>query len=540
MFYACSDTLRGHDDTDPVLAVSGVSKRFGATWANRDISLAAYRGEVHAVVGENGAGKSTLMAIIYGHMQPDSGSIRIDGQEVRFHHPRDAIGSGIGMIHQQLLVFPQLNVLQNIVMGREPRRWGWVSAERAQAAIEPLLEKFGFDLPLDYPAGRLSHAHRQQLELLKLLYREARILILDEPTSLLSNPETERLLILLRHLKDAGKTLFFVSHRLVEVLAVADRITVLRRGRRILSATRREIDHHALVAAIMGESRSRSAGSPHAPRTTHSGTVDDRVSAADARTPVLRLIDVSSPTDALEAGLEKCSFELGIGEILGMGAIVGNGLRSLAAVIAGSRPIATGDIELDGTEVSGLDIARRIAKGVLWLPADPEQEATLPSLPLWENFLLGHQRKVGFSNRGILRRGRIRAWVREGLDRLQVNYGDLDEPLSSLSGGNRQRVILSRLFKGAPKVLVLEQPTRGLDIKARHECYSWLRQLSDSGTACLLCSYDIDELMEACDRIGILYRGRLMGLVGVRQARRGQLSRWLLGRSAGEVERVHR
>jgi len=524
----------------PLIFLDGISKRFGSLWANRDISLTIFEGEIHAVVGENGAGKSTLMKMLYGHLQPDGGKILLHGQPVVFRHPREAMRAGIGMVHQQLLIFPQLSALENVITGAEDARWGWIDRKKVREKLLRLCRLFEFDLPLDAPAGELPFAHRQQIELLRVLYRDAKILILDEPTSLLALPEISQLLELLKSLREGGHTIVFISHRLREVFAVADSISILRRGQCTgtgkASATTME---EVAKAIVFGEKMSDvDADESGEMKVEVKGGIETRWSPESAvlgagdqpvAPPLLRMEAVSAPPSEHEVGIEGFSLQIRQGEILGIGGVVGNGQRALARALAGIMPVEQGHILFGGTRITHFSVQQRVRMGIHLLPANATEEMLLPSLSIWQNMLLGRHRDTMFQYGGWLRKRRIIRWVEEQLQVNEVKYGNVADALHTLSGGNQQKVALARAMAGSPGLVILEQPARGLDIGAQERLRGKVRSLNAHGVTFVLLSYDLDELLSLSHRIGVLYRGRLMGLVERNEAYPEQLGRWMLG-----------
>jgi general nucleoside transport system ATP-binding protein len=543
----------GSTKSAPLIAFAGVSKRFGATWANREVFLEIFAGEIHALVGENGAGKSTLMKLIFGHLRPDQGKILLRGKPVSYRHPRAAMRAGIGMVHQQLLIFPQLTVLENILVGAEAGSYGWLNLAQGKRRVLELCRSFGFDVPLDPPAREISYAHRQQIEILRMLHRGAEILLLDEPTSLLAPPEVERLLMLLTNLRNQGCTVVFVSHRLEEVFAVADRISVLADGQLLetVAAVRSSIAR--VAQRIVGAQSCRSGGargeergvsarqpasageSPEATSVQASCGQSSRPGAPPTGAPPLLVLEglTTEPSDQ-ETALEHFSLD-GVypGEILGIGGIVGNGQGTLARVLAGFSPLKSGHIYFKGEEITDLSAEQRMELGFRWLPANPLEEALLPSRPLWENLLLGRQRQRACQSHGWLLQKRVRRWGEEQLAVHEVQYASLESPLRDLSGGNQQKVALARVLADRPQLVILEQPTRGLDIGAQERLFQRVGTLNRQGVTFLLFAYDLNELLGLCHRVGVLYRGRLMGVVKSAEAAAGELGKWMLG--LGEV-----
>ncbi len=566
----------------PLITLQHISKRLGSVLANRDLSLDFFEGEIHAILGENGAGKSTLMRILNGELQPDAGTILLNGRRVTFPRPQEAMAAGIGMAHQSFLIFPQLTALENVIVGCEPGVRGWIRRKHAKDELGELCRSVGFDLPLDSLAGALSFAHRQQIEILRLLYRKVKVLILDEPTSLLAPPETERFLNLLRSLQAAGHTILFISHRLHEIFAIADRLSVLSRGVFLGSFLKSEINLDRLVQLVVTGGQPRSPkdaqpaadnlGSPY-PResASHGGKgpsakgVDQplwptapsqhptsttpyrlpspnpksQIPSPKSRHPLLELKGVTTRSNSQEAGLAGFSLEVFQGEVFGLGGVVGNGQRILAFLLAGTQPAEQGVVVLDGWEITRLSVGDRMARGLRWLPANPVEEALLPSRSLWENLLLGHQRHPSCQHHHWLNRKAVQCWATAQLDQNEVVYAGVADSLHGLSGGNAQKLALSRVLAGLaglPRLVILEQPSRGLDHRAQEHLRDQVRDLNKQGVTFLLISYDLDELLVLSHRLGVLYRGRMMGIADPREASRELLGSWMLGLETGNLK----
>lgn len=500
-----------------------VSKRFGSLWANRAISLEIHRGEIHAIVGENGAGKSTLLKVLCGHLKPDEGDVLLDGVQVRFRSPREAGEAGLGMVGQQPSIFPQLTALENICLGHPPNVLRFLGLRRARSTVEALCDRFGFDLPLDLPADALALARRQQIEILRVLYRGARVLALDEPTSLLAPPEVERLLDLMETLRSQEHSIVFVSHRLAEVLRIADRISILAGGRCLGSFDAAALTEDVVAGLIAGSARGAPSAFESLPDQARLGTLPGK------RRVLVRLDGVRVAGSGHEPPVHGLSLEIREGESLGIGGVVGNGQRTLARVVAGLAKPTEGRVLLAGEVVTEDSVAQRRARGVRWLPENLADEALLPDGTLLENCLLGRQREKRFQRHGWLRRGGIVRWAETLLREGSVRFGSLSLPAYSLSGGNLQKMALCRTLEGAPALLVLEQPMRGLDAHARQWLGERLHELRRGGAALLLLSHDLDELLALCDRVGILFRGALMGVQDSAEARRETMIQWMLG-----------
>lgn len=516
-----------HAEAPPLIELENISRRFGSLWANRDISLKILEGEIHALLGENGAGKSTLMKILYGHIQPDSGRIYIRGKPAILSHPLEALKAGIGMVHQQLLIFPQLTALENIIVGSEPRKGFWIRRKKAAEKLGGLCRLFGFDLSLDKAAGELSFAQRQQIELLRVLFRGARILVLDEPTSLLAPPEVERFIQFLGSLKESGHTILFISHRLGEVFSLADRISILSRGRCLGTFRAKETSPEEIARAIA--TGKLTSGSPDRGEEERNEEIPFRPEEEIREGPFLELRNVSTKSTASEAGLFDLSLLVAKGEILGLGGVVGNGERSLARVLSGFEPVASGAIFLDGRDITGCSIGMRAEAGLRWLPANPREEALMTNASIAENLILGRQREPFCQSQGRLDREGIERWVSRQLEEGEVAFSSMEERLSALSGGNQQKIALARVLEGNPRLVVLEQPGRGLDIRAQERLHQRIRSLNSKGATFVVLSHDLDELLSLSHRVGILYRGKIMGMVERSKASREILGKWMLG-----------
>lgn len=511
-------------DEPPEIRLTQVSKRLGSVWANQRISLDVRRGEIHAIVGENGAGKSTLMKLLHGDLRPDEGAIALRGAGVRFKSPRQANEAGLGMAYQQPFCFPQLTVLENVAVGYPSSLWRLVRRGEVRARVAGLCDLFGFELPLDVPARELSFAHRRQIDLLRMIYRGASLLILDEPTSLLSPPESDKLLELLRTLRARRHTILFVSHRLSEVFAIADRLTILSKGRCVGTLRASEVSHEVVASLIASGGEDKTDGSwRELPDSSDAHPVQG------PRRVVMRLESIRSVPSTEEAPLQSLSLEIAQGESLGIGGVVGSGQRTLARLLVGIGTPAEGVVRLDGDDITRLSVGERRIRGVRWLPANPVEEGMPSEGSILESYLLGSQRDERFQARGWLREAVASRWAATSLREGQVRFDGLHSSVSSLSGGNLQKMAILRTLEGSPRLVVMEQPTRGLDIQGQAWLRACLRRRRDEGVAFLIISHDLDDLFALCDRIGVLYGGRLMGVRRVEEARREALIRWMLG-----------
>ena len=477
--------------TAPAVRLVGIAKRFPGVVANHDVSLEVRPGTVHALVGENGAGKSTLMKILYGVLRPDEGTIEVAGQRVSFSWPVDAIRHGIGMVFQHFQLADNLTVLENVVLGDE-RRHGIGDAARRE--IEQISQAYGFELDPDALVETLGVGQRQRVEILKVLYRGARIVILDEPTAVLVPQEVDALFENLRELKAQGHTLLFISHKLDEVLQIADEITVLRRGTTVATVKPDDVTPRRLAELMVG------AELPSA--STEESTVTDRV-VLDVRG--LRVCDGTG-----RVLLDDVDLCIRAGEVLGVAGVEGNGQAELVEAVLGIRRAAAGTIRLGDVDVTGWGTRRRRSTGIGYVPEDRQRYGLLLDAPLWENRILGHQtRPPAVRGRWIDRVGARRDCARL-VEQYDVRTPGIDTAARALSGGKQQKFIVGREMSGDPVLLVAAHPTRGVDVGAQAAIWEQIREARRRGLAVLLISADLDELIGLSDSIRVLFRGRLV------------------------------
>ncbi|HEY7483401.1 MAG TPA: ABC transporter ATP-binding protein [Streptosporangiaceae bacterium] len=478
-------------DAAPAVELHGITKRFPGVVANHDIDIEVRRGTVHAIVGENGAGKSTLMKILYGMQRPDEGSIVVDGQAATFHSPSDAIGRGIGMVHQHFMLADYLTVLENVVLGAEGLHGIGAAARRR---IKEISDQYGLGVQPDRMVEDLGVGDRQRVEILKVLYRGAHILILDEPTAVLVPQEVDELFANLRELKREGLTVIFISHKLDEVLSVADWITVIRRGTTVASVDPPSVTARELAHLMVGSELP-------VPELRES-TVTDQ--------PILQVTGLTVRSPEGRAVLEDVSFTIHRGEVLGLAGVEGNGQAELVEAIMGMRPIDTGEIVLAGKTVSAWDTRRRRDAGIGYIPEDRQRHGLLLEAPLWENRVLGHQTTRPNVKGPWIDRAGARADTRRIVSAYDVRTPGIDVLASSLSGGNQQKLIVGREMSGDPVLLVAAHPTRGVDVGAQAFIWDQLRAARANGLAVLMISADLDELIGMSDSLKVMLRGRLV------------------------------
>ncbi|WP_182908364.1 ABC transporter ATP-binding protein [Microbispora sp. H13382] len=504
--------------TEPAVELTGITKRFPGVVANSDIHLRVAKGHIHAIVGENGAGKSTLMKILYGMQRPDEGEIRVEGKPVGFHTPADAIDAGIGMVHQHFMLADNLTVLENVVLGSEPRRGGVaLDFGAARKKIKEISDAYGLGVRPDVPVEDLGVGDRQRVEILKVLYRGARILILDEPTAVLVPHEVEELFDNLRGLVREGLTILFISHKLDEVLRVADEITVIRRGTTVATVDPQEVTSRKLAELMVGSE----LPSPE----TRESTVTDVVA--------LSVRDLTVRTGDGRPVVENVSFDIRKGEVLGIAGVEGNGQAELVEAIMGMRPCEVATLTLGGADISRWPTLKRRAGGIGYIPEDRHRHGLLLESPLWENRILGHQtRKPNIKGPWIDRAG-ARADTRRIVEEYDVRTPGIDVDAATLSGGNQQKLIVGREMSGDPVLLIASHPTRGVDIGAQAAIWDHLRTARAAGLAVLLISADLDELIGLSDTLKVILRGRIVADVDPANVTPEQLGSAMTGAGEG-------
>jgi ABC-type uncharacterized transport system ATPase subunit len=498
------------EETQPLaVEMRDICKAWPGVVANDHVNLAVRKGEIHALVGENGAGKSTLMNILYGLVRPDSGQIRINGRVAYINGPRDAIRLGIGMVHQHFMLIPPLTVAENIVLGREPGGVGSTyNARQARADIQVLSKQYGLPIDPDLRIEKLSVGLQQRVEILKVLYRGADILVMDEPTGVLTPQETFELFGVLRGLVTQGKTIIFITHKLREVLELTDRITVMRRGKNVGGLITRETNQAEIARMMVGrEVLLRVNKTP-----AHPGPV------------VLHAENVHAQSDRGLEVLKGVSFDVRAGEILGIAGVEGNGQSELVEVLSGMRPLTGGKVTLttrqDGKSGAQQDITTvgaRVVRsvGLAHIPEDRRGSGLVLEESIADNTILGRERWSQFSWRGfVLLLRQIQAWAARLIKDFDVRTPSAELPVRSLSGGNQQKVIIAREFASNPIALIASQPTRGVDIGAIEFIHRRLIEQRDAGKAVLLVSAELDEIRSLSDRIAVMYEGSIVDIVG--------------------------
>jgi simple sugar transport system ATP-binding protein len=509
--------MSGEHET--VLEVRGVTKTFPGVIANEDVNLTLHRGEVLCLLGENGAGKSTIVNTVFGLYQPDAGEILLHGEPVRFSSSADAIAKGIGMVHQHFQLIPVFTVTENVVLGNEPRRGPLLDLDRARDKIVELAERYHLDIDPDALVGDLSVGEQQRVELIKALYRDAEILILDEPTAVLTPGEVDELFEVVRSLVAQGKSLIFITHKLREVLAVADRITVLRGGRVVGDADPSEATAESLATLMVG--RAVTFAIDKTP--SHPGAV------------VLRVRGLRVADDRGTQMVDGLDLEVRAGEIFGIAGVQGNGQRELVEALAGMRPKVGGTVELDGEDVTHAHPRDMIERGVSHVPEDRTKHGLVGPFSIADNLILDRHRRAPFAHRGLRQEHEIAAQATDLVQRFDIRAPGPQVAVSTLSGGNQQKVIIARELSGQTNLLIVAQPTRGLDVGSIEFIHHRIVEMRDQGAAVLLVSAELDEILNLSDRIGVLYRGDLVGTFDRADATREHLGLLMACGSDAEV-----
>ena len=468
--------------------LQGIAKQFGGVRALDGISVTIEAGTVHALVGENGAGKSTLGKIVAGALAPDEGRLFVDGAEVAFRSPREALAHGIATIAQELLVVPRLSVAENVFLGAEPRRAAWVRRAALRRQFDALASEAGFQLPADRPAGGLRTAEQQQVEILRALARNARLIVMDEPTAALSGPDTTRLHEIIRSLAEAGTTVLLVSHFLGEVLELADTVTVLRDGRLVRTGAAATETQESLIQAMLG----RPLGAAFPAKAT----------------PALDAPVALSVQNISAQGVEAVSLQIRGGEIVGIAGLVGAGRTELARAVFGVDRRLDGSVELAQGPLGAGSALASLRRGLAMIPESRKDDGLLFGRSVTENVSLS---SLGlFSRAGIVNRSSERAAAARILDRIELKAADHAAPVSSLSGGNQQKVLFARMLMCSPHVLIADEPTRGVDVGAKRAIYDLLVSLAQDGMAVLLISSELEEIIGLAHRVLVMRRGRIV------------------------------
>jgi simple sugar transport system ATP-binding protein len=476
------------------LELRGITKRFGDLVANDHIDLVVQPGEIRALLGENGAGKTTLMNVLYGLVQPDEGEILINDQPVHVRSPKDAISAGVGMVHQHFMLVPVFTVAENVTLGAEPvRRLGLLDRRRARVLVRELSERFGLRVDPDAYVEDLPVGVQQRVEIIKALLRDASVLILDEPTAVLTPGETDDLFQIMRQLRDSGRSIVFISHKLKEVQAIADNITVIRRG--TVVGERPPTTSDAELAALM------------VGRAVQLRVSKDTASPAGV---VLDVRDLSVPSEHGALAVQSVSFDVRAGEILGIAGVQGNGQTELCEALLGLRP-STGSVVLDGANISGASTRDRLRAGIGYIPEDRQEDGLVGAFSVADNLVLDVYDRPPYASGIVMKPDAVKQAAVRLVDEYDVRTSSVLTPAGTLSGGNQQKVVVARELSRGNKLLVASQPTRGLDVGSIEFVHSEIVKQRDRGVAVVIVSSELDEIYALSDRIAVMYEGRIVG-----------------------------
>jgi general nucleoside transport system ATP-binding protein len=498
----------------------GITKRFGEVLANHDVNVAVEDKSIHAIIGENGAGKSTAMNILYGFYNADAGEILIDGQPRSIKTPSDAIHLGLGMVHQHFMLVETLTVTENIILGAEPVAGLALDYKKARARVREISEQYGLKIDPDARISHLSVGQQQRVEILKTLYRGARILILDEPTAVLTPQEVAEMFAILRGLRDQGKTIIIITHKLAEVLALSDNITVMRDGTVVGNLPTKEATAEGLARLMVG-------------REVLLRVKKDEAKPRQAVLDVRGLALEGSEGNAL---LKDVSFEVRGGEILGIAGVEGNGQTELIEILSGLRQASAGEVLLSGQAVNNLNAHELKRRGVAHIPEDRHRRGLLLAFDLAGNSILGVHRDSPISGAVLLNQNVIGERARRLVREYDVRPPDIALPARALSGGNQQKLVVAREFDIKPKLILVSQPTRGVDIGATEFIHSKLIELRDAGAAVLLVSAELDEVLSLSDRVIVIYEGHIVGEVDPKSVSEEEIGLMMTGAQPRRAE----
>ena len=512
------------ESSAPPLAIrlADIHKSFGPVHANRGASIQVARGEIHALVGENGAGKSTLMRILGGMYPPDSGTMEVNGRDVTGWTTAAAIDEGVGMVHQHFMLVPTLTVAENMMLGREPTVGGQIDTQRVVREVSELSDRTGLAVSPERKVADLSVGEAQRVEILKTLYRGAKILILDEPTAVLSPPEIDELWQVLRGMRERGETIVLITHKLDEVMEISDTITVMRQGQTIAQLTTRETTPAAIAKAMVGRDVQLAMD--------YTGTRDTGLQTPDAGQegrPLLEVRDLVVDGARRAGAVNGVSFAIAPGEILGIAGVEGNGQTELVDALAGLRPARSGTIGIAGRDVTALSVKSRGNAGLSHIPEDRHARGLILDYSIAENLILGQQHR--FATGARLDNDAIGANARRQIEAFDIRPAVPSVPARALSGGNQQKIVIAREMGRSFQVLLAAQPTRGVDVGAIEFIHARLREARDAGKAILLVSADLAEVLALSDRIAVMYGGKFATVLDRRDASEEVLGPYMTG-----------
>ena len=545
-------------EIDPVLQMRHITKTFGSVTANRNVDLSVYSGEIHALLGENGAGKSTLMNILTGIYRPDGGEIWYKGQKRDIHSPKDAVALGIGMVHQHFRLIPTLTVAENVYLYSGKKSF-FLNRDKMEKEIRECSEQYNLQVAPEAYVWQLSVGEQQRVEIIKLLNQGAEVLILDEPSAVLTPQEAQSMFDTLRKMADSGKAVIVISHKMNEVMKNADRITVLKNGRVEDTMPASEADVERLTRGIVGDrtlpehdkeqpsfeepAQAGQQTSPEEPaKAGQQASPEESAQGAQQTSPAMEeekkhmcgeeiffMEGVSAQNDRGLPALKKISLSVRAGEIFGIAGVAGNGQRELSEVIAGLRPVTEGRVLLAGKDLSKATVKQHIQEGIAFIPEDRLQTGLVPELTFTENIILKSYETDRYSRRGILQKQNMRSDAEEYAGRFDIRHGGLDLPVGLMSGGNQQKLLFAREVSGDPRLITATYPVRGLDIGAAESIRGILREQSRKGAAVIFISEELEEIFAMCDRVGVLCDGELMGIRAIDETDFREIGRMMSG-----------
>lgn len=506
---------------EKVIEMKGITKVFPGTIANEDVDFTLLKGETHVLLGENGAGKTTLMNILYGLYQPEKGEIYIKGENVEITNPNDAIKRGIGMVHQHFMLVHNFTVAENIVLGTEPRKGLKLDTNKAIKDVEEIAKKYGFNIDPTAVIEDISVGQQQKVEILKALYRGAEILILDEPTAVLTPQEIEELNIIIDNLKAEGKSVILITHKLKEVMSMSDRVTIIRRGKVTGIVNTKDTSIDELAELMVGRKVK---------------LIVDKKPSNPGR-DILVIEDLHAKDSRGLPAVNGVSLKISGGEILGIAGVDGNGQTEFIEVLTGLRKPESGKIIINDKDVFGKSTREIMDSGLGHIPEDRHKRGLILKYSLFENAILGVQHSAPFSKKGIMDYGKIREYANKIIKEFDVRTPSDEVPASSLSGGNQQKLIVAREISKDPDLLIAAQPTRGVDVGAIEFIHKRLVQERDSGKAVLLVSFELDEILALSDRIAVMYDGKIVGVLNREDADEQKLGVLMAGGSLKSHEK---
>jgi len=503
-------------DNNIVLQAKNITKRFPGVLANDQVNFDLKKGEIHVLLGENGAGKTTLMNILYGLYNQEEGEMLVNGKVVNIKDPNDSIAQGIGMVHQHFMLIPVFTVAENIMLGDETTKRGLLDRKAVSAKVKNLSHQYGLDVDPEALVGQLPVGVQQRVEIVKTLYRDAQILILDEPTAVLTPQEADELILIMRSLTERGVSIIFITHKLKEVLAVADRITVMRAGRVVGTVTPSEVDEAKLASMMVGREV----------------ILKVKKGEAEPQAEVLTVENLNIQDDRGLDAVRDVSFHVRGGEILGIAGVQGNGQTELAEALTGLRATKSGHVTLAGKDVTGKTPRPIIETGLAHIPEDRQRHGLVLGYSVSDNMVLCNYYLPPFAKGIVMQQEAIDANARKLIDEYDVRTPSPFVPTSKLSGGNQQKVIVARELSRDVKLLIASQPTRGLDVGSIEYIHKEIVAMRDRGIGVLLISAELDEITALADRIAVMYRGQIVATVDAKDATREELGLWMAGSHA--------